>query len=159
MKIDYNVIAYVLFVIVTTMTTLSYLYRSERIVAAVTVFILFVLIFTFYGVRWFKDGKSITTGSSKKGPFPPVINTCPDFLSLITRTGSSSNAGKLACVDTMGVSRNQTILKTFKKDVDEPSASEEYFFYTVYTRDMTNTAALKTAADNAMLSWEGITTS
>ena len=155
MEINYKLIAYVLFVIVTTMSALSYLYRSERIVAAVTVFILFVLIFTFYGIRWFKNGTSITTGNNANGPFPPVINTCPDFLSVMTRT-TGPNSGRQVCIDTMGVSRNQTILKTWAQGTTESTASDNHYFNTIYTPGMTDISVLKTAAENAMLAWEGI---
>lgn len=158
MKINYNLIAYILFVIVTTMTTLSYLYRSERIVAAVTVFILFVLIFTFYGIRWFKNGKSINSANNPSGPYPPVINTCPDFLSVMTRT-KIGHVGKQVCIDTMGVSQNQTLLKTWKQDTTDENATDNYFFTTIYTPGMTDTSALKTKAEEYMLSWEGIYTS
>ena len=153
MEINYKVIAYVLFVIVTTMSALSYLYRSERIVAAVAVFILFVLIFTFYGIRWFKKGTSITTGNNANGPFPPVINTCPDFLSVMTL----NRDGKQVCIDTMGVSRNQTILNTWRQGTTEATAASNHYFTKIYTPGMTDVSELKTAAEGALLSWEGIT--
>jgi hypothetical protein len=152
MEINYKLIAYVLFVIVTTMSALSYLYRSERIVAAVAVFILFVLIFTFYGIRWFKEGKSISTGNNANGPFPSVINTCPDFLSVMTK-----NDGTQVCIDTMGISRNKTILTTWTQGTTEETATSNHYFTNIYTPGMTDVSELKTAAEGAMLSWEGIT--
>jgi hypothetical protein len=58
-------------------------------------------IFIIYGKRWF-DPNGIYTSSNTT--WPPVINTCPDFLTAYTAT--IGNASVRGCVDTVGVSRN-----------------------------------------------------
>jgi hypothetical protein len=144
--ISYPLLTYILAVIVIVMTTLSSLYSSERLVAAIASFILFILIFTFFGLRWFKYG--LRSSGSYSGNYPAVINTCPDYLS-VYKNGSST-----VCVDTVGVSggtvRTLTVGAT-------PSAAN--FFTNIYTPGATQAQmdAMAVAARAAGLSWEGIT--
>ena len=57
-------------------------------------------LFIIYGKRWFDPNGLYNTGTIT---WPPVINTCPDFLTAYTvKTGGGDVAG---CIDTIGVSR------------------------------------------------------
>ena len=143
--INYPLLSYILAVIIVTMTSVSYLYRSERLVAAISVSILFILIFTFFGLRWFKYNLKGT--SDYKGNYPPVINTCPDYMS-VYKNGSTT-----VCIDTVGIARTDSTVKTLKRG-DTPSSQN--FFTSIYTPGA-NMDAMATAAKAAGLSWEGIT--
>lgn len=102
--INYPLLSYILAVIIVTMTSVSYLYRSERLVAAISVSILFILIFTFFGLRWFKY-KLKGTGDYK-GNYPPVINTCPDYMSVY------NNGSSTVCIDTIGLGSTVAQVRT-----------------------------------------------
>ena len=57
----------------------------------------------FYGLRWFNDGKAKTLGYS--GPWPPVVNMCPDYFSLYT---DKTNNNRQSCVDYKGFSTSSS---------------------------------------------------
>jgi len=147
-KIDYPLLYYILAVIIVLMTTLSSLYSSERLIAAVASFILFILIFTFFGLRWFKYGLSST--GTYTGNYPAVINTCPDYLSVY------KNGSRTVCIDTAGVSLTSSTLKTVTRG-STPGPTN--FFESIYTPGATQEQmdAMAAAANSAGLSWEGIT--
>lgn len=154
-KIKYPVLFYILSVIIVVMTTVSYLYRSERLVCAVTVLILFILIFVFFGLRWLKHGlESIGT---YKGNYPAVVNTCPDYMSVY------QNGTNKVCIDTVGILPTTSTKKTVPKGATPNSTN---FFEYTYTLGMpkesttTGTVTLTLLKQKALeqgLSWEGIT--
>ena len=149
---SYQLFSYILLVIVFIMYMMMHFYKTERYVTAGISLILFILIFTFFGLRWFQNGVSYT--GTYTGKWPPIINTCPDYLALWKDASGSS------CVDRIGVSSNQSNLATWKNDdVATPSAIQK--FTHVYIPSETTTKAqfdaLKAAADTTGLSWEGIT--
>jgi len=63
-------------------------------------------IFIIYGKRWFDPNGMYNTGTVQ---WPPVINTCPDFLTAYTM--KISNGTVQGCVDTIGVSRTGAFQK------------------------------------------------
>jgi hypothetical protein len=143
--INYPLLSYILAVVIVLMTTVSYLYRSERLVAAISIFILFMLIFTFFGLRWFKHGLSST--SVYKGNYPPVINTCPDYMS-VYRNGTT-----VGCIDTIGILRNGSGMSTIRRG--EIPADKDIFKH-IYT-PTSDKDDLKKKAEDKSLTWEGIT--
>ena len=151
-KWSYELLSYILLVIVFVMYMMMHFYKSERYVTAGICLILFILIFTFFGLRWFQNGLSYT--GEYKGKWPPIINTCPDYLSLWK---DSTNAIK--CVDRIGISTRKEILQTWTDVNVTPSPGQ--IFNSPYIPSNTRTKAqfliLKTAAETAGLSWEGIT--
>ena len=148
---SYGLVSYILLVIVFIMYMMMHFYKTERFVTAGISLILYILIFTFFGLRWFQNGVSYT--GTYTGNWPPIINTCPDYLSLW------KDASGPCCVDRVGVSKNQSLLATWTAGTDTPSAAQK--FTHVYIPSATKTKAqfnaLKTAAETAGLSWEGIT--
>ena len=146
--INYPLLAYVLAVIIMMMTTFTSLYSSERVVAAVASFVLFILIFTFFGLRWFQYGLNST--GTYTGNYPPVINTCPDYLSVY------KNGNQTVCIDTAGVALTTSTLRTVTRgSVPGPNN----FFTAIYNSDSTSNQMndMAAAANTAGLSWEGIT--
>ncbi len=146
-----KIMMYVLFCIGLGFTIASYLMKAQRMVAAGFVVVGGILIFIFYGLRWFfySEPKWQTKA------WPPQINTCPDFLTVMNING------KMVCVDTLGVSTNTgsgglkrwTYGNTPPPNVD----ASEYFDPSTTQKDEKKIHAewCKKAMD-AGLTWEGI---
>ena len=77
-----------------------------------------------YGLRWFGSDKSIL--SNVKGPWPPVMNTCPDFLTYYQRA-KADGTKEDTCIDTIGVSRNPVIFPRFPSGGAPPTDDKYYF--------------------------------
>ncbi len=142
---NFYLIAYIILVIFIMISVSKSLFSSGRSVAGGLVFIGFILVFVFYGMRWFKengDPKNAYTGS-----WPPIINTCPDYF---VQLGS-------ACIDPTGVSSAYGL--TDSQVLDNTSIPTEKKFTSLYQPGMNKTQlnGLCTAAKNAGLTWEGIT--
>lgn len=149
---DYSFIAYILVVIIVCLGTFSSLNNSDRLWAAILTLVLFVLIFTFYGMRWFRDTTSVF---SYTGSWPPIINMCPDYLVYFKRGNQDT------CVDLIGVNRSNGGLKRWAKEdtpANPPGDSSKYFPF-VYKPGMTDKelANLCRKTMDAGLTWEGIT--
>ena len=127
------------------------LMQSGRQTAALICLVFFILIFVFYGIRWF-SGSSLTNYT---GAWPPIINTCPDYL-LYYKRGS-----KPTCVDTLGVNRSGGLLKPWTKDdtPQNPPADDAKYFPYIYKSGMnpTDIQNLCILTQQAGLTWEGIT--
>jgi len=144
-------VAYIFFCIVVGLGSFMQLLNSGRLLAAILSLILFILIFVFFGLRWFPGGNSVFSYS---GPWPPLINTCPDYLVYF------KNGEKDTCIDMLGVSRNGNLKSWNKEDNprNPPQDPNKYFPYTYksgMTMDQLNTLCQATNA--AGLTWEGIT--
>lgn len=112
-----------------------------------------LLIFAVYGLKWFSSG---STFSNAPVSWPPIINTCPDYLVNYPRQmqdGTIQNA----CIDLIGVSKNGS-LKVFPKDGPAPIA-DDYYFSLITTSSDNNVKnnELCQRAITAGLTWEGIT--
>jgi hypothetical protein len=149
--INYPLLSYILAVVIVLMTTVSYLYRSERLVAAISIFILFMLIFTFFGLRWFKHGLSST--SVYKGNYPPVINTCPDYMS-VYRNGTT-----VGCIDTIGILRNGGGISGMSTIRRGQIPADKDIFKNIYKYGDAKGVLgdLRKKAEDKGLTWEGIT--
>jgi len=111
------------------------------------------LLLIAYGLRWFGAEGSIL--AQRTVEWPPVINTCPDYLTHYTRTKNGKK--EEACVDTVGVSRNG-ILARFPSS--GPAPDEEKYFFSLTTASKDESARRKELCDRAILNgltWEGIT--
>jgi hypothetical protein len=64
----------------------------------------FLIISIVYGLYMFTASGDLKTQTSP-GPWPPTINVCPDYLSLITVSGQPK------CIDPIGVSTNPSALR------------------------------------------------
>ncbi len=93
-----KIILYVLFCIGIGFGGIMYLFRSGRSISAGVFAIGAILVFIFFGLRWFVYAQPKW---APKG-WPPQINSCPDFLTYMLLNG------KPVCVDTLGVSTNPT---------------------------------------------------
>ncbi len=115
---------------------------SGRIIAAFVYLLGIVAIEAFFGMRWF-TGTTVKTPDA--GPWPPVLNTCPDFLSL-SYTGDTA-----VCVDTIGIAPNGGIQK-WGGTADAP------FIFNL-SLDKSGPERAKALCDEAkakMVTWEGV---
>jgi hypothetical protein len=84
-----------------------YFFKSNNSIAGSIYLISSIIIAAFFGARWFLPS-GVRANSS--GLWPPVINVCPDFMSLVTlkpeSTGTDPSVSETVCVDTIGVYSN-----------------------------------------------------
>ena len=73
-------------------------FSSGRQTQAAFLSIGFLAISVFFGLRWFKNGNIIP--SEYAHAYPPIVNTCPDYMSLIKVNDV------YVCVDPVGVSQH-----------------------------------------------------
>ena len=125
------------------------LFRMNRAMAAAIFLVLSILIFVFFGLRWFTYG----VGSITK--WPPVINTCPDYLTSYQRT--IGGKPQTACVDLIGVSKNSD-LSVFPSTGTAPTDNRFYFPMCVNdnARLTVSIDNLCTYTQSAGLSWDGV---
>jgi len=149
---DYSFIAYIFLAVVVILGSFTTLINSDRMWTAILSLVLFILIFVFYGMRWFRGTNTIYTYT---GSWPPIINMCPDYL-VYFKTAQ----GMDTCVDLVGVNRSGGSLKPWSQEdtSNPPQDSAKYFPY-VYKPGMT-ADKLKELCTKSMeygLTWEGIT--
>jgi hypothetical protein len=98
--IDYSLIVYILAALTIGGGGTYYILKSERMIAAAGFFLASIAVFIYFGLRWFDKFKLRQFLSGTVDPtssWPPVINYCPDFLSLVQK------GTEYYCVDTTGV--------------------------------------------------------
>jgi hypothetical protein len=150
---DYLFVAYVFLSIVIGLGVMNYLIRGNRSAAGISYLILAVLIFVFYGKRWFRGTQSIFTYT---GAWPPVINPCPDYLVYYKEA-----SGQDICIDMLGMSKNGALQVATPEDIKNLATtplSDNKKFPFAYKPGMTpeQLKALCEATINAGLTWEGI---
>jgi hypothetical protein len=132
------------------------LYGMGMVLGAVLFFIGSGFIIMTYGLRWFIGEKSLLSDAPVQ--WPPVLNTCPDFLSFYKRK-KSGGATEDTCVDTVGVSRNANMLKRFPTSGPVDNEDDAYFFPLATAKSDTESRN-KEWCQRAILyglTWEGIT--
>lgn len=97
---DYWVILYSLVCVLVGGGAVNFLYKRGQMIGAILALVLLILIFVFYGLRWFPDGNlNGSKRSDKPVAWPPIINVCPDFM--VTWTDRTDN--KVYCYDANNV--------------------------------------------------------
>ena len=91
---DFWVILYSLICVVVGAGSVSFLYKRNQSIAAMIALVLLILVFVFYGLRWFPGGNLNGTKPSG-GPWPPIVNMCPDFMASFV----DSTTKKVYCYD------------------------------------------------------------
>lgn len=113
------------------------------------------LLLVVYGLKWFAGEKSILSGAVVQ--WPPVINTCPDFLTYYKRKRSDGTKED-CCIDTIGVSRNPTMLQRFPSSGAAPE--DDKYFFPLKTSKADTAGRNQELCQRAILyglTWEGIT--
>jgi hypothetical protein len=147
---DFVFILYILFSVVVGIGGTFYLVQSERTLGAFLYFVGSVLILTFYGLRWFTgDALKITRYESKT--WPPIVNMCPDFLSVYERTVSGRK--QKVCVDLIGVAEGG-----IQKLIDPANVSNDNFVFNLHL-DKKGAARMRALCRECRLkkvTWEGV---
>ncbi len=155
-----NILIYVLVTLAIGIGGTVALMRGGRTLSGVIYIIGAILIFLFFGLRWFIHGAPKWQPKS----WPPNINTCPDFL--IYMQVDNNGVMQDTCIDVQGVSTKPDVLKCWPKDGRNPPISTDpaYYFNKTQILNGINGAdgvavrrALANAAIQAGVSWEGLT--
>jgi hypothetical protein len=146
-------IIYIIICVIVGVLVLGWTLATGRFVSALVFLPLGLTVMIVFGMRWFNTGGTFNQGPT---PWPPMINTCPDFLSYFKRpTGDgSTGATEDTCVDPTGVA-TAGILQKFPPDgTTNPPVSDNYYFKLI---------AGESCADKCKrtieygLTWEGVT--
>jgi hypothetical protein len=149
---DFPLILYILFSIAVGLGGTYYLIQAERTLAGFLYFVGAVLLLTFYGLRWFQsDALKVNRFDSKT--WPPVVNVCPDFLSVYERPIAGSSKKEKICVDLIGVSEGG-----IQKLVDPANVSNENFVFKLHM-DKKGPDRMRALCQECRLkkvTWEGV---
>lgn len=156
-KVNWYLFAYVLASILFLVYGTMQVYATGQIRGVVFAIGTF-LVLLYFGLHWFAEP------SKKVSSWPPVINTCPDFLSFIP--GIPSSAGSTTkvpgCVDMLGVSVSSlpvvpaTTVPTLNMDRDR---SKIFKYTSADVKAATTSNGLQLICDacqQAGLTWEGV---
>lgn len=88
---------YLFLVLASVLGGTFYFFKQDNTITGSIYLIGSVVISAYFGSRWF-----LASGVRRDGAWPPVINVCPDFMSLVTLTPGGA-APETVCVDTTGI--------------------------------------------------------
>ncbi len=149
-------ILYIFLTIAIGLGVSNYLYTSGRFLTTLLFFVGAILIFVFYGMRWFEGASAL----QKTVAWPPVVNQCPDYLTYYTRIRADGTRQK-TCIDTLGVSKKSDVLQPWGNNTMGPSnPANDAFYFNLDVKaagDTERKTALCQAAIQAGVTWEGIT--
>ena len=94
---DFWVILYSLICVVVGAGSVSFLYKRDQSIAAMIALVLLILVFVFYGLRWFPGG-NLNGTKPTGGPWPPIVNMCPDFMASFV-----DSSKKVYCYDAANI--------------------------------------------------------
>jgi hypothetical protein len=94
---------YIIIALVVEFGVVMYCMRTQpqQLLLAAIFVPLSLYIFFVYGMMWFGPNGPYTNATV---PWPPAINTCPDFLTYYPATSSDGKTLIPGCIDTIGVS-------------------------------------------------------
>lgn len=149
---DYLFILYILVAVGIGVGGPYLLVQTERTLSAFLFFVGAILVLTFYGLRWF-NGDSLKSPARKASQWPPVVNTCPDFLTLTTV--GSGTAAKRVCVDLVGVSTGGLMKTT---SADQVNANNNNFIFNLFEdlKGQTRINRLCQECKDKGVTWEGV---
>lgn len=153
-KFNIYLILYIIVAIFITARFTYKLYGDGESVGAFFFFIGATAIFVVYGLRWFGGESSLLSNAPVS--WPPVMNTCPDYLTYYSLTSGGKKYDM--CIDLIGVSRNGG-LKKFTASGDPPGPDADCYFSlkTDSSEPEKKRAELCQRAMTLGLTWEGIT--
>jgi len=124
--------------------TFRYIRSGSNITAGIYCIGLLAIVI-FFGLKWYVNGKSVTT--PKAGPWPPTLNSCPDFLSVY------KVQGKHYCIDPIGIAGTGGISQW----TDPTQTDAKFLFNLNLDRDgSSRVSALCEECKTKKVTWEGI---
>lgn len=149
---DFGYILYIVFSLAVSLGGTVVLIQNERTLGGFLFFIGSVLVLTFYGLRWF-SGNAFNTSRYNTKTWPPVVNTCPDFLSVYERPVAGSSRKERVCVDLIGVSEGG-----IQKFIDPNNAANDNFVFRLFDnlKGQERLRALCNECKLKKVSWEGV---
>ena len=151
---DYALIAYILLSFVIGVGGTYQIIQLQRPIAATLYLIGALLVLVFFGLRWF-TGESFKLGTMKGDRWPPVINLCPDFLTLYERT--KDGVKEKVCVDLIGIAPAGGIRKLISPEQTTGQNADGYIFKLFANLSgKKRTDALCNECKNKKVTWEGI---
>jgi len=154
-KVDVLFLLFILLVSFFIVGGTYFLFASGRQITSFIYFGGFMAIAIIYGLQWFRSDGSLNQAAVTI--WPPVINMCPDFLSLTTLQLPKSQtdttlADTYACVDTLGVSKGILSINTANL-----TGENTYFpLYLNETDDAARSASLCDECRRMGVTWDGI---
>jgi hypothetical protein len=149
---DYWFFLYIFIAVGVCLGGVVFLIQSHRTLGGLLFLVGAILIFTFYGLRWF-SGNVLRASKFNSTTWPPVINLCPDFLSLYPTKISGKNV--MVCVDLIGVSKGSNGIKKF---IDPSNVSDPRYTFNL-SQDKKGSARLNALCQECKekgVTWEGI---
>jgi hypothetical protein len=123
-------------------------YSKSQSITAILFFVGSLASFVLFGLRWFSGKESLF--SKTPVPWPPVINTCPDYL--VFRRRMQGGKPQNSCSDLIGVSRNGNL-----KILNSPTGRFHFPLETASSDPVKRQQELCTRTMADGLTWEGIT--
>ena len=137
------------------------LYNRGQQMGAMALLVLLILVFLFYGLRWFPGGNLNGTKGAGAVTWPPIVNMCPDFM--VSWTAPDS---KLYCYDAANIYGLQASGPPLMAGltIDKASNQNAYLIKDPSDPNSTSTLASKlTKASSEVLTnnakylrWEGV---
>ena len=155
-KVNWYLVGYVLLSIVVTVmgfTRLNPMGTSRAVIFAIGA----VLVFVFFGIRWFSN----PTNTPKT--WPPTINMCPDYLTFVPNLANAMSQSGGGCVDLLGVTNSASgIMKIKPKEIPTLNSSNtnKVFNYTStdvkVTTDQERMQIICDQCQASGITWEGV---
>jgi hypothetical protein len=98
--INWYLLAYYVLGIMVIINVFNFLWDSGKRIAAAISAALLIMVFIFYSYRWFPSSSPTSSSSTCSGtpsaapscgPWPPIVNMCPDYMVLWKDTVSNIN--------------------------------------------------------------------
>ena len=149
---DYWFFLYIFIAVGVCLGGVVFLIQSHRTLGGLLFLVGAILIFTFYGLRWF-SGNVLRASKFNSTTWPPVINLCPDFLSLYPRMEGGKKV--MYCVDLIGVSKGSGGIKKF---IDPSNQTDNKYMFNLFQdkKGSDRLNALCQECKNKDVTWEGV---
>ena len=149
---DFQLILYILLSLALSLGGTYTLIQNERTLGGFLFFLGSALVLTFYGLRWF-SGDAFTESRYPTKTWPPIVNSCPDFLSIYERPVLGSSRKERVCVDLIGVAEGG-----IQKMTDPVNASNDNFVFKLY-ENLKGADRMKSLCQECRtkkVTWEGV---
>jgi hypothetical protein len=123
-----------------------YFFTNRMEITAALYFVGILAAAVVFGLRWFSASGEVKLGNVS-GTWPPMINYCPDFLTLYTVNNAQ------VCIDTIGVAQTGGIKKW-----DNPNQTDDSFLFNLFL-DLSGPERRKKLCEEAAtkrVTWEGV---